>query len=213
MRKLISIVLGMLFLVGCVPPATPSTATTATSQTTVRQDASSLSGEELQRYEQAFAASLAFFNWNAQALVSVYDCPENLNLAEFFWNGIGTQVLTDEEEEFIRQAKIDPGYDIARIDVAEANAVLERCFGITWEEANGVGLDNLLYNKKENCYYLAANGTNGFSLAVIHSGTHNEDGSVSLTYSHGILEYVVTFFEEESSDGVRYRFISNLKVE
>ena len=213
MRKLISIVLGMLFLVGCVPPATPSTATTATSQTTVRQDASSLSGEELQHYEQAFADSFEPFNWNAQALVSVYDCPENLNLAEFFWNGIGTQVLTDEEEEFIRQAKIDPGYDIARIDVAEANAVLERCFGITWEETNGVGLDRLPYNEKENCCYMAANGPLFLYDLKIHSGTRNEDGSVSLTYSHGILEYVVTFFEEESSDGMCYRFISNLKVE
>lgn len=201
MRKLIPIILCTLFLIGCTPSA---------------PKAASVQEEDLQRYEQAFSFSSESFNWNAQALAVTYESPEKLDLASFFMNGIGTQVLTDEEEEFIKQAKVDPGYDIARIDVAEASDILESCFGITWEETERVGLDRLLYNEKERCYYLAANGTNVLEMLDIHSGTRNADGSVSLTYSKtGITdrEYVVTFVEEKSADGVCYRFLSNVLCE
>lgn len=215
-KKIIAVILCMLFLVGCVPSPAPSTESTLSSQT-ITLKTTSQHEKDLQHYEQEFSASAWFepFNWNAQAFCAIYDSPENLDLAAFFWNGIGTQVLTDAEEDFIKQAKVDSGYDVARIDVAEASAVLERCFGITWEEANGVGLDRLLYNEKENCYYLAANGANILSMLDIHSCTRKEDGSVCLTYStSGLdLKYAITFFEQESSEGVRYRFVSNLPCE
>ncbi len=205
MRKLMLLVFCLLFLVGCVPPAPSTPTTTAPSHT-------ALSAQELQGYESAFAFSSDPFNWNAQALLTTYDDPKNLDLALFFYNGIGTQTLTDEEENFIRQSQIDPAYDIIRIDVTEATAVLEQCFGIAWEETSGVGLDRLLYNEKETCYYLASNGVNVLELLDIRSGTRNDDGSVSLTYTHAGSDtpYVVTFFEHPSPEGIRYQFVSNV---
>ena len=205
MRKLTLLVFCLLFLVGCVPPAPLTPTTTASTHT-------ALSALELQGCKTAFAFSRDPFNWYAQALLPTYDNPKNLDLALFFWNGIGAQVLTDEEENFIRQSQIDPAYDIIRIDVTEAAAVLESCFGITWDETNGVGLDRLLYNEQVNCYYVAANGPNVLEAFAVRSGTRNNDGSVSLTYTHAgsDVPYVVTFFEHPSSEGVRCQIVSNV---
>ena len=201
----------VLFLVGCTPVPTVQTHDPQPSQTSM-SEVVSLSEQDLQHYEQVFSFSLEPFNWYRQSLVATYDCPENLDLAVFFGNGIGTQMLTNNETKFIEQAKIDPGFDIARISVAEASTVLEQCFCITWDETNGIGLDRLLHNEQENCYYVAANGPNILEMLDIHSGTKTADGTVCLIYTQGGLnqEWRVTFVEQDSSSGVFYRFLSNV---
>lgn len=103
----------------------------------------------------------------------------------------------------------------SRISVAEAGPILMQYFGITWEETQGIGLDRLIYDPEENCYYLGTTGANFLEGLDIRSGIRTEDGSVCLYYTKSGLDlvYAVTFFEQDSPDGTTYRFVSNVPCE
>ena len=226
MRILAILVIVTLLLTGCSahsPEASQPPHTTASVETTkvtvpsqpTRPEGTALSEEELQKYEQVFSFSLEPFNWSSQAVYVPYDSPENLNLAVFFWNGVGDQTLSDKETAFLTDAGCDFNYDITRISVAEAGPILEQYFGITWSETSGVGLDGIIYNQEENCYYRLATGANFLEGLDIRSGIRMEDGSLCLYYTKSGLNilYAVTFFEQDSSDGTTYRFVSNVLCE
>ncbi len=202
----------LCLLVGCTSVSTSTTTTMVTTTTTVPSQATKagdtvLSEQELERYENLLSFSEESFNWNSQAVCVPYDSPVNLDLGLFFWNGVGTQELTAEEQAFISQSGVNENYDIARIDVKEADAVLQQCFGIAWEQTNGVGLDLLLYNETENCYYKAANGAHLLGSLTIRSGIRAQDGTISLCWTeYDSNEGVVTFYEQDGA----LRFLSNV---
>lgn len=223
MRVLTIFLVLMLLLAGCSAGSPKASETTAPIETTTITEPSqatepegiALSEEELQKYEQAFSFSPDPFNWCSQALLVPYDSPKDLDLAVFFWGGVGDQTLTDTETAFLTEAGFDFNYDITRISVAEAGPILKQYFGITWEETQGIGLDRLIYNPEENCYYLGATGANFLEGLDIRSGIRMEDGSVCLYYTKSGLDlvYAVTFVEQDSAGGPTYRFVSNVLCE
>lgn len=118
-----------------------------------------LSKEALDPYKELLSVSSNgieqnFFN---MATLTVFDCPENVNLYWLFSSGIfdPPSTMTAEEKAHFadKLAEHTPG-QYYRFTPEEMDDVLTRYFGITLEESNKVGLDRFEYWEKTGCYYL-----------------------------------------------------------
>ena len=161
--------------------------------------------------------------WYNMALSTQFDCPENLNLREFFYNGIvwGCGPITDEERYWLqKEYDIEFGWDIAWLPADRADGVLEYFFGLTWEETNGVGADHWIYNGETDTYYKPTSDawvTLSKQFDFI-AGAELEDGTIQLYYRrndslHKGQIFVITMRSKAPQGETGYYFLSNLPLE
>ena len=129
-----------------------------------------LTGEELAFFNTEFFNSetadengMANANYHNQFLTCLYDSPQNLNLFDLFYNGIGTWEAPSQAE--LEQlgvlaadgSQICPTY---KLTAAAMDAFLLENTGLTLAQTNKVDLDAFDYLPDYDAYYLTKGDTN-----------------------------------------------------
>ena len=233
----------MLILAGCetreIPPetTTPTTGqTTAPAQTArqtqptappatqppAREDGQRLSGEELELYQQMFADprdpyALPPINWYNMALCVTFSAPEDLDLDLFFNNGFDDErsALTEAEEAFLSAQGVALDHDLYRLPGEKMDAVLQKYFGLTLEQTNGIGLEEAAYDPDTGCYYIDPGGYVCAEDFVFTDGYYDEASEILRLYYTDFVgrEFVISLQSLRSQNLVGYHILSNLPAE
>lgn len=175
-----------------------------------------------------------------QFLTCFYDKPENINLADVFYNGVG-ETMTEEdricisgeerwkwalydadmnvlsEAEHAEVAAVSQETDEIRISRDEMDRLFEENTGLRVWDTNRRGMEQFYYNKHDDVFYLLHGDANGHYVQVT-DGYYNADGTLTLFYSTAASDKWV-----EEADGMyiavlqpvgrdSYHFVSNCEV-
>ena len=163
--------------------------------------------EELATYNTLFGNLGSWYN---KALLCQYDSPAQLKLELLFYSGFTgeSQTPTDAEwAELKDQPGFDSNYDLIRLPVDKMNQVLTDYFGITLDEIDDAGFENLVYLESTNCYYhmvTDANAVENFQATAVQT---QEDGSIRMSYTAGSNNTAFVATLMPNGDG--YQILSN----
>lgn len=177
-----------------------------------------LESDPLAHFQQLLSDRDYQLSWYNQATTSLYASPEEIDLREFFYNGIHgeSQKPTTEEEAFLQSQwpQIDLGLDLMRLPVEKMNAILRQYFGMELEDFNGVGMENLVYWSETDAYYDSHGDGNGTHTFTVTNVTITADGAYQVyyysennNYSFHATDFVLTLMP--NGDG-SYRILSHL---
>ena len=131
------------------------------------------------------------WSWYSRALSSTFSQPEDVDLYEFFYDGIpGVEGPSDEElhslysEDAFDEDGSLMGPPTDRLPREELDKVLRQYFGLGLEETAGRGLNRLRYNAGTDCYYHCHGDTNQ-EFRQVWEARQLEDGTVLFTYGNG----------------------------
>lgn len=152
-------------------------------------------------------------NINNMFLSSEYSKPEEIDLFQLFYNGIGqneVHISTNELNMLTNLNKEAPYLDIVKVTEDEMDTFLLKNLGIGMEDTQKTGLENFYYLKEYSSYYLIVGDTN-FQWCTIISGTQGPNNQLVLEYIKDQEEdrWVVTL--QKKDDG--YLFVSNMKTD
>lgn len=197
----------------------PAVTESLTAECSVPEGAIPLSQQELDELEELFAQELMgesgvmpYTNWYNMAMTSHYESPRQLNLFEFFSEGVGgpdklTYQPSEEEQSFLQtQEQIYLQLSVYRISKDTMNEVLQQYFGVTLEEMDGVGLDQMAYYPDIDCYYWSKSDVRYVLEFEITDGYRMEDGNIQFFFHIPFREYRMTVKPVE--DG--YQILSNV---
>lgn len=125
--------------------------------------------------------------WYAQVLTSEFQTPEEINLRELFYCGFPNMDNTLEAAE---QAYLEDVWsyewrlDIDRLPASQMDEVLQTYLGLSLEDTQGIGLEDLTYWADTDCYY-HAHGDSNVIQVLPHSAYVQADGTICLYYSNG----------------------------
>lgn len=148
-----------------------------------------------------------------QFLTCEYSSPEEINLTDVFYNGIGEE-LTDEdwqclsgearwirplhttdmevlsEEEHAQVAALAQELDVIKVSEESMRSILLQYTGqVNRSIWGGVGMDSAYFNKKDGVFYWIHSDTN-MMCVYVEKGYRNPDGSVTLVYRTTDTPYV-----------------------
>ena len=169
-----------------VSPTEPDAPTEPTEPTLPSETREDLEAEALRaEMEALFDEENAENPWYLQALTSYFDCPEQVNLREFFFNGLLNEVVRDLTEEDIAALNEQGCYPLHGyvLNKSGMDRALESVFGLKLEDLRGVGMDSIYSLPGEDEFYIEPDGANGIHDLVIHSLEVRDDGSVWLRVS------------------------------
>ena len=112
-------------------------------------------------------------NMNNMLLSSEYSQPDEINLFELFYNGVGGafgEVSEDELSMLTELCSDAPYLDIIKITANEMDAFLQEKMGISLAETKKTGLDSFYYLEQYDSYYLIM-GDSNFDWCMVTSGT------------------------------------------
>ena len=149
-------------------------------------------------------------SWYNKALLCQYTSPAQLKLEVLFYSGFTgeSKKPTDAEwAELMDQPGFDINYDLIRLPADKMNQVLTDYFGITLDEIDDAGFENLVFLESTNCYYhmvTDAVALENFKATAVET---QENGAIRVSYTAGSngAAYVVTLMPK--GDG--YRILSN----
>ncbi len=152
-------------------------------------------------------------SWYNKALLCQYTSPAQLKLEVLFYSGFAgeSKKPTDAEwAELMDQPGFDINYDLIRLPADKMNQVLTDYFGITLDEIDDAGFENLVFLESTNCYYHMATDAmvlENFKATAVET---QENGAIRVSYTAGYNDaaYVVTLMP--NGDG--YRILSNEKA-
>jgi hypothetical protein len=153
--------------------------------------------------------------WHNSALVSQYAFPEEIKLYQLFYNGFAEESREPTDEEW-EELKDEPGftieYDLLRLPADRMNQVLTDLFGITLEDVEPAGFENLVYLESADCYYMMH--TDAWFLSDFNAIglQYMEDGSICVVYNTAGWEdtlYMLTLMPSGDS----YKILSNVRVD
>lgn len=179
-----------------------------TAQTPSADDQTILDAERLDQLNQLFTPG----SWYAQALTSLYDDPQDVDLYQMFYNG-GQQQVTQEEYDYVQQLLDYPGTDVLVITPQEMDQALEQVFGLSLTETHQVGLDQFLYREETGCYYLCHGDTNAMSVTFTQ-GYNQGEGCLSADYQgyDGLYSVDLRLGQTEADAGLVYIY-SHIKAD
>ena len=129
------------------------------------------------------------------ATYSDFDRPEDVNLNKLFYSGFFEErqkELTEAEEKFLlsdgwNRNGIGPVSNAKRLPVWRMDGDLKRFFGISFEDTNGVGINDWQsYWDETGCYYVWRSDTIGSPLTVDEVVYDEESGIYTVKYT---MEY------------------------
>lgn len=152
-------------------------------------------------------------NMNNMLLSSEYSQPDEINLFELFYNGVGGELdeVSENELSMLTELCSDAPYlDIVKITANEMDAFLQEKLGISLEETQKIGLDGFCYLEQYDSYYLIM-GDSHFDWCTVTSGTWESNNKLILKYEKEYEggQWVVTL--QKTDEG--YLFISNQKAD
>lgn len=162
-------------------------------------DDSEIDPDVPENYTQLFFKSLltGTFGENRYhcATYSEFDTPEDVDLNYLFYNGFYEErqkKLTEAEEKYLisdgwNKAPIGPVSNAKRLPVWLLDADLQRFFGISFYDANGVGVDQWQsYWSETGSYYVWRSDSIGIQLKVDEVVYEEDSGIYTVTYT---MEY------------------------
>lgn len=150
--------------------------------------------------------------WYNYALKCEYADPAVLNLLEFFYSA-PMEDMTQEDLDFYGESVSA----VHKYSIATMDEVLKNYFGIGFDQTNGIGLDQMVYNPDGGCYY-HEHGDYSPSYHEIREGYINADGTMELYYiSHNFgvedVSMVVTLRYTDSADPAHWIILSNVRAQ
>lgn len=170
-----------------------------------------LSDDEIKRFNSEFFNG-GTDNRNNMMLSSEYDRPENIDLFQLFYNGIGgvEDQVSEEEEALLAELNSEAPYlDIVKVTTNEMNDFLEEKLGIQLDETKKIGLENFYYLEPYDSFYLVVGDTN-FDWCTVTSGIWKSDKELTLDYTKEYEGGQWRVVLEKTDNG--YLFVSNEHV-
>lgn len=169
-----------------------------------------LSEEEIATFNTEFFND-GVYNMNNMLLSSEYGKPEEIDLFELFYGGMG-QWDQESEEELALLAELDSdaaNLDVVKVTSGEMDAFLREKLGIGLSETQKTGLDRFYYLEDYDSYYLVVGDTN-FRWCNVVSGTWEGEDRLTLEYEKADEEgrWMVTLRKTDKG----YLFVSNEKA-
>ena len=152
-------------------------------------------------------------NMNNMLLSSEYSQPDEINLFELFYNGVGGafgEVSEDELSMLTELCSDAPYLDIIKITANEMDAFLQEKMGISLAETKKTGLDSFYYLEQYDSYYLIM-GDSNFDWCMVTSGTCESNNKLILKYEKEYEGGQWVVILQKTDDG--YLFISNQKAD
>lgn len=152
-------------------------------------------------------------NMNNMPLSSEYSQPDEINLFELFYNGVGGafgEVSEDELSMLTELCSDAPYLDIIKITANEMDAFLQEKMGISLAETKKTGLDSFYYLEQYDSYYLIK-GDSNFDWCMVTSGTWESNNKLILKYEKEYEGGQWVVILQKTDDG--YLFISNQKAD
>ena len=115
-----------------------------------------LTEDELQQFADLLSIYVTEDPWFNYALTSEYADPADVDLLGLLYN-TGVEELTQEDRDFAAQNGLIPEI-LNKYPASMIDAQLQRLFGITLDETNGVGLEKMAYNPETDSYYHSHGG-------------------------------------------------------
>lgn len=169
-----------------------------------------LSEEEIAAFNTEFFNG-GIHNMNNMLLSSEYGKPEEIDLFELFYGGMGQWDQESEEElALLSELDSDAAYlDVVKVTSGEMDAFLREKLGIGLAETQKIGLDSFYYLEDYDSYYLVTGDTN-FKWCNVVSGTWEGKDQLTLEYEKEDEEgrWLVTL--RKTDEG--YLFVSNRKA-
>ena len=168
-----------------------------------------LSDEEIAVFNTEFF-NTGVHNMNNMLLSSEYSRPEEIDLFQLFYNGVGMGVDQVSEDEIAQLTELcsEAAYlDIAKVTTEEMDAFLQEKLGLGLEETEKRGLDDFFYLEDYDGYYLVHGDTN-FMWCTVISGTWESDDKLTLEYEKKDEEGRWTVTLQKTGDS--YLFVSNV---
>ena len=138
-----------------------------------------LTESELAEFEKLFSIRETEDPWFNYALTSEYADPADVDIYDLMYSG-PSEELTQKDRDFAAQAGLTPEL-LNKYSTDTIDAQLQRLFGITLEESNGVGLDRFVYDPDTDCYY-DAHGDSKVSYQSVIGGVWMPNGDVAVYY-------------------------------
>ena len=171
-----------------------------------------LTGEELAYFNEEFFNG-EDYNLHNQFLSSLYERPEDIDLFQLFYCGVGEETVSNAE---LRQLGVldengEKICDTDKLPISAMDDVLLQNTGLTLEETSGIGLQGFQYLPEQEAYYHTHGDTN-YRMQVTFSSGEREGGTIRLYYDD-------TFYADGTKcltltvrpDG-GYWFVSNLRL-
>ena len=118
-------------------------------------------------------------NMNNMLLSSEYSQPDEINLFELFYNGVGGafgEVSEDELSMLTELCSDAPYLDIIKITANEMDAFLQEKMGISLAETKKTGLDSFYYLEQYDSYYLIM-GDSNFDWCMVTCSLYTYDAA------------------------------------
>lgn len=153
------------------------------------------------------------------ALSSFYDYPEEVDLYELFYNGVGLKI-EEADRDFVKEAAEGndinvENYDLTKLPVDEMDRILMEYFGVTFEETDHSSLKDQYYNEETKTYYLVHNDAK-INEIEIKDAFYGEDDLLYVVYTNSSVydyydnkEHLKECIAALKKDGEAYRFVSN----
>ena len=121
-------------------------------------------------------------NLYAMMLTSSYRDPRGIDLSKLFYNGLydDSNVITEEERAAVSQVNsLADHLDIIKITRTQMDETLQKLTGLKLDETDKIGLDQFVYLKDFDAYYLVHSDAIDPRCRML-SASRNADGSVNL---------------------------------
>lgn len=184
-----------IVLISPIPRPSPLGAwTPEAAQQWIPEDVQALSDENMAYFQTEYFSGTDRSVTANRFLASDYDCPEDVDLRQLFYEGTTVENQAPEHEhETVYTAIADARGipleelwrgDLTKITSADAEAVLMRYIGFTIAETNGVGSDLMYYVPEYDAYYLTVSDTSLCQWVTLTAGWQEENGDVWLEYGY-----------------------------
>lgn len=153
------------------------------------------------------------------ALSSFYDCPEEVDLYDLFYNGVGLEI-DESDRAFVEEAAKEEdsdveGYDLTKLPVDEMDRILIEYFGIHFQDADLSSLTNQYYDEENKTYYLVHNDAQ-MNEIKIKDAFYGEDDLLYVVYTNSSVydyydnkEHLKECMVTLKKVGESYQFVSN----
>ncbi len=178
-----------------------------------------LTREELDWFQNVFftytntdAQGNPTFNIRNMFLRAEFETPEEINLRTVFYDGVSrfSEVSQEEKDLYDKVTNDDSLLDYAKTPREDMERLFYENTGITIDQSQKIGLENLIYLEEYDAYYVKK-GDTGYAYWNMAKGAWMEDGTVVILYTPKGETPVYVSMVTLAPRGDSYVFVSNVR--